>query len=342
MNTIAITGLRQCEFVSQPMPRATDDFVVVKVHAAPLCTEYSDYADGCARAEFQRGDEDPGCLGHEAAGEVVEVARPGKVKLGDRVVVMPGFWCGECRCCQSGDYIYCRHPVNCESGAAAYAEYCVKQDWLLLPIPDGMSYDHASMGCCGLGPAWNAMQTLKVGPGDTVLISGLGPVGLGTVINAVYRGARVICLARNSYRSKLALALGAEAVISPETPDVLAQIHALSDGEGAAASVETSGQIHYMELLMEATRRKGGVAFVGEAGQFPIAISDQMIRKGLTLHGIWHWNLQDAGAMLQMIGEVGPSLDLMITHHFPFGEIEKAWQLQMTGACGKIIIHPNE
>ena len=44
--------------------------------SAPLCTEYADYADGCQRAEFQRGDEDPSCLGHEAAGEVVEVARP--------------------------------------------------------------------------------------------------------------------------------------------------------------------------------------------------------------------------------------------------------------------------
>ena len=90
MKTVAITGVGQCELVEKPSPQAKDDFVVVKVMSAPLCTEYSDYADGCQRAEFKRGDEDPSCLGHEAAGEVVEVARPGKVKVGDRVVVMPG------------------------------------------------------------------------------------------------------------------------------------------------------------------------------------------------------------------------------------------------------------
>ena len=45
--------------------------------------------------------------------------------------------------------------------------------------------------------------------------------------------------------------------------------------------------------------------------------------------------------MLKMISEVGPSLDKMITHHFPLSEIEKAWQLQMTGECGKVIVHPH-
>jgi L-iditol 2-dehydrogenase len=347
MKTVAITGKKQCRLLRVPRPTAKGGFVVVKVMSAPLCTEYSDYADGCARAEYQRGDESPSCLGHEAAGEVVEAAQPGKVKVGDRVVVMPGFWCGKCRYCQSGEYIHCLNPVDphaacdCETGAAAYAEYCLKQDWLLLPIPDDMSYDHAAMACCGLGPAWNAMQTLNVGADDTVLISGLGPVGLGTVVNAVYRGARVIGLARNPYRSKLALALGAEAVLNPEDDDILHQIHALTDGEGPSASIETSGQTSYMGLLMNATRRKGHLAFIGESGDFPIAISDQMIRKGLNLHGIWHWNLHEADAMLKMISEVGPSLDLMITHRFPFSEIEKAWELQITGASGKVIIHPD-
>ena len=305
MKTVAITGVEQCELVDRPMPHARDDFVVVKVMSAPLCTEYSDYADGCQRQEYKRGDEDPSFLGHEAAGEVVEIARPGKVQVGDRVVAMPGFWCGKCRYCLSGAYIHCQHPVDphaachTEAGAAAYAEYCLKQDWLVLPIPDDMSYDHASMACCGLGPGWNAMQTMQVTGTDSVLVSGLGPVGLGTVINAVYRGARVIGLARNSYRSQLARQLGAEAVLNPEKDDVVAEVRALTGGMGASKSVETSGQSRYMDLLMEATRRQGHLAFVGESGDYTIQISDGMIRNGLHLHGIWHWNLSDAHDMLE-------------------------------------------
>ena len=348
MKTVAITGVEQSEIIDRPVPNAKDDFVVVKVESAPLCTEYSDYVDGCRRAEYKRGDEDPFSLGHEAAGEVVEVAQPGKVEVGDRVVVMPGFWCGKCRYCLGGDYIYCQNPVDplvacgTDAGAAAYAEYCLKQDWLLLPIPDGMSYDHASMACCGLGPAWNAMQTMRVSGTDVVLISGLGPVGLGTVVNAIYRGARVICIARNDYRSRIAKELGAEVVLNPEKDDVVDAVKELTGGVGASKSVETSGQSKYMDLLMRATRRKGDLAIVGESGDYTIQISDGMIRNGLHLHGIWHWNLGDAPDMLEMISEVGNSLDKVITHHFPLIKIEEAWRLQMTGQCGKVMVHPHE
>lgn len=316
--------------------------------SAPLCTEYSDYADGCQRIEYQRGDEDPSCLGHEAAGKVVEVARPGKVQVGDRVVAMPGFWCGTCHFCLSGSYIHCQNPIDphtachTEAGAAAYAEYCLKQDWLLLPIPDAMSYDHASMACCGLGPAWNAMQTMEVSEPDTILVSGLGPVGLGTVINAVYRGAKVIGIARNAYRSELARQLGAETVLNPDTDDVIAEIQARTDGLGASKSIETSGQPRYMDLLMQATRRQGHFAFVGESGNYTIKISDSMIRNGLHLHGIWHWNLAHAPDMMRMISDVSDSLDKLITHHFPFSQIEDAWRLQMSGNCGKVMVHPHE
>ncbi len=288
MKTVAITGVEQCEMVERPMPHAKDDFVV-KVMSAPLCTEYSDYADGCGRIEFERGEEAPSFLGHEAAGEVVEVARPGRVQVGDRVVAMPGFWCGKCRYCLGGEYIHCQDPVDpheacqTEAGSAAYADYCLKQDWLVLPIPDGMSYDHASMACCGLGPGWNAMQTMRVSGTDTVLVSGLGAVGLGTVINAVYRGARAIGLARNGYRSRLALELGAEAVLNPEEDDVVTEVRALTGGLGASKSVETSGQPRYMDILMEATRRQGHLAFVGESGDYTIRISDGMLRNGLHL-----------------------------------------------------------
>ena len=62
------------------------------------------------------------------------------------------------------------------------------------------------------------------------------------------------------------------------------------------------------------------------------------IRNGLTLHGIWHWNLGDADDMMRMISRVGEKLDSMITHRFPLAQIEDAWKLQMTGQCGKVVL----
>ncbi|GAG49416.1 unnamed protein product, partial [marine sediment metagenome] len=78
MKRAAITGERRAELVEVPDPRAKEHWVVVKVHAAAMCTEYQAFAAG------HKMDQ----LGHEAAGEVVEVAQPGRVEVGDRVVVM--------------------------------------------------------------------------------------------------------------------------------------------------------------------------------------------------------------------------------------------------------------
>ncbi|MBI2297341.1 MAG: alcohol dehydrogenase catalytic domain-containing protein [Armatimonadetes bacterium] len=102
MKKAAITGERSAELLDVPDPRPRDNWAVVKVLTAPMCTEYKAWLAG-GRAEF---------LGHEAAGEVVAVDRPCRVKPGDRVVVMPQYPCGVCDLCIEGEYIHCQHLVN--------------------------------------------------------------------------------------------------------------------------------------------------------------------------------------------------------------------------------------
>ena len=84
MKRAAITGIKQARLLDTDIPEPKEDWVLVKVQAVPLCTEYKGWLNG---NEYS---------GHEAAGEVVEVAQPGKVKVGDRVVVMPGAPCCKC------------------------------------------------------------------------------------------------------------------------------------------------------------------------------------------------------------------------------------------------------
>lgn len=321
-------------------PTAKDNWAVIKVHVAPMCTEYKAFAAGNRQPLY----------GHEAAGEVVEVAQPGRVKVGDRVVVMPMNACGKCALCLDGDYIHCQDGFDFVTlhgridGLGTMAQYLLKQDWMLLPIPDGMSYEHASMACCGLGPTFGAMQTMGVDRHDTVLITGLGPVGLGGVINAKYRGARVIAVDSIAYRTNLAQELGADAVVNPLDADALRQIlDRTAGGRGVDKAVDCSGVVAAHRLCIDAARRKGQVAFVGECGDdTPIQISRDMIRKGLTLTGSWHFNLADSPRIMSMIGEVGRQLDKLITHRFPLGDIQTAWETQLSGQCGKVILQPWE
>lgn len=335
MNVVSITGERQCELVERPTPQASGDMVVVKVQTAPMCTEYKAYAAG------HRTD----CLGHEAAGEIAEIAQPGRVKVGDRVVVMPQYPCGQCPLCLQGEYIHCQHLVNPlqltgnTAGTATYAQYLIKQDWLLVPIPDDITTEHAAMACCGLGPTFGAMQRIQVDAFDTVLITGMGPVGLGGVINAVFRGARVIAVESHPYRAELARSLGAAAVMNPNE-DVLQQVLSLTGGIGVDKAIDCSGNAQAQRLLIDATRRKGQVAFVGEAGELTIHISNGLIRKGLTLHGQWHYNQADTARIMQVIRQSRTLLDKLITHTFPMSRVQEAFELQMTGQCGKVVLHP--
>jgi len=338
MQVVRITGEKQCELVDKPNPKARGNIVVVKIHVAPMCTEYKAYKNGW------KSDN----LGHEAAGEVLETAQPCKVKTGDRIVVMPLDACGACPLCMGGEYIHCQHSPDLlkatgnEAGRATYAQMLIKNDWQLLPIPEGMSYEHAAMACCGLGPTFGAMQLMRVDAFDTLLITGLGPVGLGAVINGVFRGARVLGVESHPYRAKLARELGATEVFDPNDKDVLAKIKALTGGAGAGKAVDCSGVAQAQRLLIDAARRKGHVAFVGEAGELTIKVSDDMIRKGLTLHGAWHWNLSDTPLMMQVLKKSAGLLDRVITHKFPLRNVKDAWELQLTGNCGKVMLKPWE
>ncbi len=336
MNVAAITGGRQAWLVEREKPAAHGPFAVVRVRVAPMCTEYKAYRDG------QESDR----LGHEAAGEVVEVAQEGPVSVGDRVVVMPQYPCGKCELCLAGEFIHCEHNVDVhavtgnETGRATMAEYVIKQHHLLVPIPDGMSYEHASMACCGLGPTFGAMERMRVDAFDTVLIVGLGPVGLGGVINGAYRGARVIGVETNAYRAELARELGAEVVIDPAEEQAAARLKELTAGRGVDCGIDCTGVPAGQLLLLDAAKRKGRTAMVGEGGDVTINVAAHLLRKGLVVHGVWHYNLGLAPKLMRMIARLGPKLDRLITHSFPLEKLAEAFELQLTGQCGKVLLKP--
>jgi L-iditol 2-dehydrogenase len=336
MKNVEITGERQVAVVDRPDPKPVEDLVVVRITVAPMCTEYKAYRAGHKAAH----------LGHEAAGEVVEVAQPGRVAVGDRVVVMPLYACGKCPLCLSGDYIHCRRSVDVAAltgsswGTATYAQYLVKPDWMLLPIPEDLETRHAAMACCGLGPTFGAMQRLRVDAFDTVLITGMGPVGLGGVINGVYRGARVIAVEGHPYRAKLAGELGAAAVLDPGDADARRKIVDLTGGVGVDKAIDCSGVAAAQRLLIDATRRRGQVAFVGEGGEVSLHVSNDLLRKGLTLHGSWHFNLADAPRLMQVIRASRDRIDRLITHTFPLDRVQEALELQLTGECAKVLLLP--
>ncbi len=337
MKRAVIFGRNRGGVVEAETPKPRENWVLIKIHVAPLCTEYKGFAGG-NRAHY---------LGHEASGEVVEVAQPGRVEVGDRVVVMPGHSCGSCTLCRSGDYIHCESAVNfaeftgSDEGSATLAQYMLKPDWLLTPIPDGTSYEHGAMACCGLGPGYGALDRLQVRGGDKVLITGMGPVGLGGVICASHMGAEVIAVESHPYRVEKAKELGAARVVDPGDEHAVEIIREWCGGHGSDKALDCSGSPAAHRLCIDALRRRGSLAFVGEStGETRLDISPDLLRKGIHLMGSWHYNMKDAHRLMDIIVRNKARLDRLVTHRFLIDEIQRAWETQVTGACAKVVIEP--
>ncbi|MEM7134830.1 MAG: zinc-binding dehydrogenase [Chloroflexota bacterium] len=336
MKKAIISGERTAQLINTTDPEPKDNWVVIKNTVTPMCTEYKSFLSG-HRSEY---------LGHESVGEVVEIDQKGSVSVGDRVVVMPQYSCGLCALCSSGDFIHCQEnidPTNYTStteGSATYAQYMIKPSWLLPKIPEGMSDEMASLALCGLGPSFGAFDRMQVDAFDTVLITGAGPVGLGGVINAGYRGARVIVVESIPYRAEKALALGAEAVVDPFADDCREQIHELTHGAGIDKALDCSGAPKAQRLCIDSLRRRGEMAFVGAGGQ-TLEVTDwtDMIMKGLTIHGSWHYNLNRVAAIFQVI-QNSPVVDQLISHRFAMSEIQAAFEQSASRDSAKILLDP--
>ena len=337
MKIVAIHGKQQARLVDVPIPEPKEDWVLVKIQAIPMCTEYQNWLSG---RQIQG-------IGHEAAGEIVAVGQPGGVQVGDRVVVQPKLSCGRCDLCIAGDYIYCENDYNYqaftrnEDGNGTMAQYILKPARLLSQKPQDISFDHASLALCALGPTFGAMTSIGLDTFDTLLVTGLGPVGLGGVLNASFRGARVIAVDLVPWRRDKAMELGAELVLDGTSGTLLDDILDWSEG-GVDAAIDCSGNNVAQRLCLEAVRRRGQVAYVGQTPT-PIEVhpSLDLLQNGLTVMGSWHYNLNLYPELMQVIRR-SKRLDALVSHTFPLNEIQRAFETIATQETGKVILHPWE
>lgn len=337
MLEIRLAAGQQITFLERPVPRARDEWVLVRLLSVPMCNEYHTYAKGAPIAQ----------LGHEAAGIVEEVDKVGCLAPGDRVVVMPQLSCGACVLCQQGEYIHCRHQLDSralcgdQAADATFAQYMLKPARLLVRVPEGYDLDHAAMACCGLGPSFGAAERMGIDHSHTILISGLGPVGLGAVINCRWRGARVIGCDPVPYRRQLARDLGANWVLDPTCDGAQEQIREWTQGQGTDGAIECAGAVAAQEFCLKAVGIKGHVTIVGSAADAAtVPLGGDVLFRGLTIQGSWHYNRNATHRLMHQIGRVGDQIEKMITHRFPLQQVQEAWEVQCTGQCGKVILQP--
>jgi propanol-preferring alcohol dehydrogenase len=267
--------------------------------------------------------------GHEPAGEVVAVgADVTAVRPGDRVAIHLAFGCGECRFCLQGYEFLCPTwkclGFDVDGGDA---DYLVAPARNCLTLPDAISYEVGAVMTDMVGTQYDAQRRLQVSGTTSVAIFGLGPMGGAGVLVAKGRGARVIAVDVLESRLELARALGADETINSREVDVVARLRELTQGEGVDVAIDASGNPAGQNAALDATRKFGSVAFIGESRETTFNPSDQFIRKMLTVIGAWYFPVWEWEEIARFVVERRIPVERLITHRFPLAEAPEAFRL---------------
>ena len=293
----------------------------------------------------------PRVMGHEIAGEVVEVgAQVSGWSAGDRVQVIAAVPCGDCRQCRKGRMAVCENQTSVgyqyEGG---FAEFLVVPHEVLRVdglnrIPDGLSFAEASVAeplACVL----NGQRLAGVGPGDVVVVVGAGPIGCLHVRLARARGAaRVVLADMQPDRLKLAADLvDPDDTVDVSSQDLVETVLALTDGAGADVVITAAASGAAQEQALRMTARGGRISFFGglPKDRPVIAVDSNLVHyRELTIVGANGSSPADNADALRLIasGEV-PVADL-ITHRLPLDRVLDAFDIVARGEAIKVTIEP--
>jgi threonine dehydrogenase-like Zn-dependent dehydrogenase len=284
--------------------------------------------------------------GHEPAGTIVACGSPSsRLKPGDRVVVYHIVGCGRCRNCRSGYFVSCQDGDRREAYGwqrhGGHAPYLLAEESTCIPLPQELSIVDGSLIACGFGTAYEGLLRVAANGGDTVLVVGLGPVGLAVAMIARCLGAtRVIGVEAVPERMDFARATRLLDNLVAAGEHALPAVLELTSGVGCSVTVDCSGSRAGRSTAVDAVAEWGRVSLLGEGGSLDTEVSDTLLHKQVTLHASWVTSLHGMADLASLLARHGAHPETIIGHRLPLAEAGKAYELAGSRAAGKVVLMP--
>ena len=342
MRGVVLPGDSTVSAVTRAVPEPGHGQVLLAMKASSICG--SDIR-AIYREHLGRGPEAyQGVLaGHEPCGQVVAVG-PGcrRLTAGDRVVVYHISGCGVCTECRRGYLIGCTDPSRAAYGwqrDGGHADYLLAEERTCLPLPEALSYVDGALVSCGFGTAYEALLKLGVSGRDSLLVTGLGPVGLAAAMIARAMGAGpVVGTDVSAERIRLATELGLVDSALEADERTPARLADLTGGLGFSTTVDCSGNATARHLALASTATWGRCAFVGEGGDVSFDVSPLMIHKQVSLYGSWVTSIGHMEDLLVHLDRWRLHPSKIVTDTFPLDAAAAAYDLADRGTSGKVCI----
>jgi 2-desacetyl-2-hydroxyethyl bacteriochlorophyllide A dehydrogenase len=274
---------RPLELMERPRPSPAPGQALVEILACGLC--FSDVKTVRGKMPYSASLELPHVPGHEISGRIVEANGDTSFPPGQRVVVFHCCACHRCPSCRRGQENLCQnliawvgftHPGGFQEYVTAPLEY-------LIPVPESISPMVAPALTCAIGTAYRATAVRAgVGPGERVVVVGLGGVGVHAAQIAQASGARTLGIDRTDAKIEPARKVGIRSLARIDELDERAA--EFTDGEGADVVIETTGVPSMIEAARRISRPGARIVAVGyTVGEALQASSDQFV--------LWEYSL---------------------------------------------------
>jgi len=333
MKAVVFLGDRELELMEFPDPTPGPDEVVLEIKASGMCGSDLHHYRAPKRDTLH-------IAGHEPCGVVVAVGDgvpEAQARVGDRVMDHHYHGCGVCKHCREGWSQLCVDGtiVFGSTGHGAHAKYMKVPAHTVVKLPDALSFKTGAAISCGTGTAYGALKRLDLAGDETIAIFGQGPVGLSATQLAKAMGARVIALDISSERRDLARKFGADEVVDPMANDVVEAIRELTHGEGAQKTLDCSSNPEARRAAVQSVRTWGTACFVGERGEVTFDVSNDLLRRQVTLVGSWTFSKNGQADCAEFIADRKIDVDALFTHEFTLDQAEDAYKLFDSQTTGK-------
>lgn len=347
MRGVVFTGDQRVELIDFPDPTPGPRDVVLRIDASGVCgSDLHTFRRAAVPGAYQSVNpaETRAIIGgHEPVGTVVE--RGAEVgddvaPIGMTAICFHYSGCGSCIYCAMERPQLCTQMIGYGGNAhGGHAEYMVVPAQTLVPLPESLSASVGACLACGTGTAYGALKRLPAVDGQTLLVVGLGPVGISAVIYGTALGARVIVSDIDPARRESALGYGAEAALDPTADDVVAAVRDLTKGYGADAAVETSGSTPGRLSALSATRLEGSAVFVGlGGGDLTLPFDRDVVLAPRAVIGSRTFSKPELSEAAALAADLRLPLQSMVTAEYPIGQAQQAYDEFAAGGVGKYVL----
>ncbi len=338
MKALYYLGAKDLEMRDIPIPEIKENEYLIKVVSCGICgSDYEGYLGKTGRRTA------PMIMGHEFSGVIEKVAsNDSKYKVGQKVIVFPKPYCGECEYCKKGLVNVCPNGIcmGVLDSDGAMCEYINIEEKYIIPFDDNMDFNVASMTepLAVAYRAVNKISDVEIANSENILVIGAGTIGLLAIALLKHRGARNIIVSdATNYRLGVAKEMGATYCINPIEQNLIEEVKKATNSKMCDFSIEAVGIEITANSALDCLKIGGTAIWIGNAQKMISINMQKIVTTELTVKGNYVYNFEDFMNCVKLLESKKIDVAPVITDAYSFDDAIQAFNDLENNRDGKKI-----